>query len=144
MATHKIKPSTSFWIIGVIALIWNLLGVMAYLGQAFMPDEIKAALPEEQMNMLTNTPAWVTAAFAIAVWGGFLASMLLLARKKIAKRIFEISLLGIIVQLIYNFFIANGYEIYGATGLIMPVLTVLFGIYLIGHSKRCIRERLLT
>jgi hypothetical protein len=32
-----------------------------------MPEEIRATLPKEQLNMLNNTPAWVTAAFAIAV-----------------------------------------------------------------------------
>lgn len=31
----RTKPPIWFWIISVIALIWNLMGVMAYLGQAY-------------------------------------------------------------------------------------------------------------
>ncbi|UAM99934.1 hypothetical protein K8354_09075 [Polaribacter litorisediminis] len=144
MATHSVKASTSFWVIAVIAFIWNGFGVLAYLGNAFMSEEIKAALPKEQLNMLNNTPAWVTAAFAIAVWGGLLGSILLLARKKQAKRFFEISLLGLIVQLIYNFFIIDSVKIYGNTSVILPIITLAFAIFLIGHAKRCTKEDLLT
>ena len=82
------KPKTAFWIIAVIALIWNLMGVMAYLGQAYMTDETKALLPEAEKALYNNVPIWVTAAFAIAVFGGVLASIALLMRKQIAKLYF--------------------------------------------------------
>lgn len=144
MATHSVKASTSFWVIAVIAFIWNGFGVMAYLGNAFMTEEIRAALPKEQLNMLNNTPAWVTAAFAIAVWGGLLGSILLFVRKKQAKRLFEISFLGLIVQLIYNFIIIDSVKIYGNTSVILPIITFVFAIFLIGHAKRCIKADLLT
>ena len=80
----KKKPSTKFYIIAVLALIWNLMGVGAYLVQAFMTDEMIATLPEEQQaEFLVEHPAWYTALFALAVFGGALACILLLARKKI-------------------------------------------------------------
>ena len=143
MTTTTKKPTTMFWVIGIIALVWNALGVVAYLGQAFMTDEIKATIPEDQLAIIESTPAWATAAFAIAVWAGLLASLFLLIKKKIAKSVFIISLVGIIVQLIHNFFIANAMEAYGPGGLIMPILTVGFGLFLIWHSKKCINEGIL-
>ena len=85
--TNSTKPTTSYWIISVLALLWNLMGVAVYLGQALMTDDMKAMLPEDQLAIIENTPAWATAAFAIAVWFGLLACILLLARKKIAKTI---------------------------------------------------------
>lgn len=36
--TSTNRPKAAFWIIAVIALIQNLMGVMAYLGQAYMKD----------------------------------------------------------------------------------------------------------
>lgn len=143
MTTISNKPTNTFWVIGIIALFWNALGVMAYLGQAFITDEIKATIPENQLAIMENTPAWATAAFAIAVWGGLLASILLLMKKKLAKTVFIISFIGIIVQLIYNFFMANAIEAYGPGGLVMPVLTVGFALFLIWHSKRCINDGIL-
>jgi hypothetical protein len=59
------KPPTWFWIASILGLLWNALGVFAYLGQAYMTDEMKAALPEEQLQLMESTPAWVTAAFAM-------------------------------------------------------------------------------
>jgi hypothetical protein len=144
MSKHTIKPSSTFWKVAIIAFIWNLLGVLYFLGQTIMPNEIIAVLPKEQSTLFHNAPAWVTVAFAIAVWGGLLGCILLLLRKYSAKRVFVISFLGIIVYLIYHFFITKASYFYDITSLIIPILTVIIGIYLIGHSNRCIREGILN
>ena len=70
MSESTNKPSVGFWIIGVIALIWNLMGVFAYITQVNMTDEVIAALPDAERALYENVPAWVTGAFAIAVFGG--------------------------------------------------------------------------
>lgn len=69
------KPSTSFWIISALALLWNIMGVNAYLQQAFQTDSFKAMYNEEQLKMIAEAPAWATSAFAIAVFGGFFGSV---------------------------------------------------------------------
>ena len=81
MNTPSKKPTIRYWIIAVLALLWNTLGVIAYLRQAYMSDETLAALPEPNQLYYSNLPAWVTAAFAIAVFGGFLGAIGLLWRK---------------------------------------------------------------
>jgi hypothetical protein len=129
------KPKTAFWIIAVIALIWNLMGVMAYLGQAYMTDETKALLPEAEKALYNNVPIWVTAAFAIAVFGGVLASIALLMRKQIAKTLFLVSLIGILVQTIYNFFISAAMDLYGPGEIIMSTMVIVIGVYLYLYSK---------
>ncbi|PQJ78303.1 hypothetical protein [Polaribacter porphyrae] len=138
------KPSTSFWVIAVLAILWNLMGVMVYLGQAYMTEEMRSLMDKDQLAIIENAPAWAVAAFAIAVWVGLLSSILLIFRRKMAKVGFTISFIGIIIQLIYNFGIADAYSVYGASGLITPILTVAIGLYLISHSNRCIKLGLLT
>ena len=140
----KTKPSTKFWVIAVLAIIWNIMGAMSYLGQAYMTEDMRKLIPEDQFAIIENAPAWAVAAFAIAVWIGLLSSILLVLRKKVAKIGFIISFFGILVQLIYNFAIADAYSVYGNSGLIIPILTVVIGFYLIGHSQRCIKAGLLT
>lgn len=134
------KPSTSFWVISVIALLWNLMGVNAYIQQAFKTDSFKAMYNEEQLKMIAEAPAWATAAFAIAVFGGLIGSILLVRRKKIAKTIFIISLIGILVQMFYNFFIIDSMAIYGPGALVMPIMVILFAVFLIWYSKYCIQK----
>lgn len=125
-----------FWVIGIVALLWNLSGVYFYLQQAYMTEEDLLALPLEQQPLYENIPAWVTGAFAIAVFGGTLACILLLMRKKLATPLFLISLLAIIVQTTYNVFMSKAMEVYGPSGMIMPAMIVLAGIFLLWYSKK--------
>lgn len=131
MSESTNKPSVGFWVISVIALIWNLMGVLAYITQVNRSDEIIAALPEVE-----NVPIWVTGAFAIAVFGGTLGCVLLLLRKKMASIVFIVSLLGIIAQMTYNFMLNKTAEVYDSGGMIMPAMVVFFGAFLVWYTKQ--------
>lgn len=135
--TNSNKPNTLFWVIGVIALIWNAMGVMAYVAQAYMTDEMIAALPEAERALYEDIPAWYTAAFAIAVFAGVAACILLLMKKKFAKSVFLISLIGIIIQMFYNFFMSRAAEVYGPGGMVMPIMVIVIGVFLLLYSKKC-------
>ena len=144
MTKSKNKPSTSFWIIGIVALIWNLMGVFAYLQEAYMTAEDLAALPIEEQALYENIPAWVTAAFALAVFGGALACILLLLRKKLATFVFIISFVSILAQMTYNLLISKAMEVYGPGGMIMPIMVIVIGAYLIWYSKKMDAQGILT
>ena len=144
MSTSSTKPNTAFWIIGIVALLWNLMGVLAYIQQAYMTAEDLAALPADQQALYENVPAWVTAAFALAVFGGALGCILLLLRKKLATFVFIISFISILAQMTYNFFMSKAMEVYGPGGMIMPLMVVLIGGFLIWYSKKMERQGILT
>jgi len=133
--TATTKAPTWFKATAIIALIWNLLGVIAYLSQAFMPPELLEAMPEAERALFENTPAWVTAAFATAVWGGALGSLLLILRKSAAFQVFIISLIGIVAQLSWNLFFGKTMEVYGPGSMVMPIMVLLIGIYLVFFAK---------
>ena len=134
------KPSTSFWVISVIALLWNLMGVKAYLDQAYVTDSFKAMYNEEQLRMIAEAPSWATAAFAIAVFGGALGCVLLLLRKKLAKTVFIVSLIGILVQMYYNFFVIDSIAVYGPGAMAMPIMVILFAVFLIWYANFCTKK----
>jgi len=119
-----------FSIVAILALVWNLMGVVAYLMRAYRSDESVAALPEAEQAYLEAVPAWATAAFAFAVWGGALGSLALVLKKAWAYPVLIISVLGIAAQTIHSFFMANAMEIYGMMSLIMMIITLAIGLYL--------------
>ncbi len=130
MTNSTNKPTTVFWVIGIVALIWNIMGVMAYLAQAYMTDEALAAIPEAQRPLYENLPAWVTGAFAIAVFGGTLGSILLLFRKSAAYYLFIFSLLGVLVTMVYTLGVQFDFSLSEILGLIiMPIFASLFFIW---------------
>jgi hypothetical protein len=134
--TENNKPATWFWVISAIALIWNLMGVIAYLAQVTMSPEALQALPENERALLASTPAWSTGAFAIAVWGGALGSILLLLRRKLATSILILSFGGVIVQMVHAFFMSKSIEVYGPGGMVMPIMVLVIGIFLIWLSRK--------
>jgi hypothetical protein len=144
MTESKNKPTTSFWIIGIVALIWNLMGVFAYLQQAYMTAEDLAALPLDQQALYENVPAWVTAAFALAVFGGALGCILLLLRKKLATFVLIISFISILAQMSYNFFISKAMEVYGPGEMIMPAMVIIVGAFLVWYSKKMQTQGILS
>ncbi|MGK0427589.1 MAG: hypothetical protein ACJAUR_001702 [Ulvibacter sp.] len=131
----KNKPSSAFWMISVIALIWNIIGVIMYLIQAFTTDDMKALLPETEREMYDNKPAWATAAFAFAVFAGLFGSIGLLMRKKWTTALFLISLIGILIHQVYIFFVSGIMEGASASIMAMPILVTVIGVFLVLYSK---------
>ena len=69
------KPPLWFWIVSIIGLAWNGMGVNAYLQQAYNTENFREMYPPEQLEIVANQPAWLTATFAIAIFGGALGCL---------------------------------------------------------------------
>ncbi len=125
-----------FWVIAAAALLWNLMGVVAYIMQMTMSDETIATLPKNEQDLYINYPAWAAGAFALAVFGGACGAALLIARNKFAVPIFGLSLAGIAIQMFHSFVIANSIAVYGPGALLMPLMVVIIGVGLFVWSMK--------
>lgn len=129
------KPPVWFWIISGISLLWNLIGVMAFFMQISMKPEALQAMPENERALYTDIPAWTVVAFAIAVFGDTLGSILLLLKKKLATSVFAVSLVFTAAQMVYTIFISNLIAVRGSSSAIFPVIIVLVGAFLVWFSR---------
>ncbi len=75
-----------------------------------------------------------TAAFAIAVNAGVLGSLFLLLRKAWAVPMFVLSLVGVLVQNVHAFGLANGLEVWGTNALILPAIVLVISLVLLLYS----------
>lgn len=130
------KPILSFWIIGGAALVWNLIGFVFYLSDVTRSPEALAAFTEAQQAFLGSTPAWATAAYAIAVNAGVLGGLFLLLRKDWAVPAFIASLAGIVVQDIHAFVLSNGLEVWGTSSVYLPSLVLVIGAALLMYARQ--------
>jgi len=125
----------SFWVIGIAALIWNVLASVNYLMQ--MNPDIVASFPETHRAIIIGRPAWATGGFAVAVFGGSLGCLLLLLRKAVAFYFLIASLLGVIVTMVHTTDIARSTIKFSALEIfVMIVLPLLVAIFLAWYSKR--------
>jgi hypothetical protein len=125
----------SFWIICVVALIFNVMGVVNYFMQ--MNVDSLASFPESYRPIIEGRPAWATGGFAIAVFGGALGCLLLLLRKSAAFYVLIASLFGVIVTMMHIFGVTgfSSFEIW--MGVLIQLVVAAF---LIWYSKLAERK----
>jgi ribose/xylose/arabinose/galactoside ABC-type transport system permease subunit len=129
------------WVVGIIALLWNAIGAFDYLMTQTRNPSYMSAFPPEQLAWFYGLPAWVVAAWATAVWGGVLGSLLLLLRKRLAVPVFLVSLVAMVITTFQNWVLANAAEIFPDafsrvfTALIFAIAVGLF-FYARAMSKR--------
>lgn len=97
------KPPTWYWVVAVIAVLWACMGCAAYLMQVTMSPADMAALPKAQQDIWGMTPGWVLGAYAIAVWVGLAGAIALLLRRRIARSLYAVSLVAVIIQFGWTF-----------------------------------------
>jgi hypothetical protein len=122
----------SFWAIGAVALIWNVMGVINFFVQ--MNPDVLTAYRESERAIIEGRPAWTTGGFAIAVFGGALGCVLLLLRKSAAYYLFIASLLGVIVTMAHALGVGIDFGLGEILGIILIPLVV--AAFLIWYSKQ--------
>ena len=134
--------------VAILALLWNLFGVAAYLitvlGSRLVTPEMLEAMPEADraaaeasMAQLAATPSWVTGAFAVATFGGLLGSIFLLMKKNMAVPLFAVSLIALLIQDAYVLFLSET----SAGGLpILPIAVLVIAAFLLWLAMKARKD----
>ena len=122
--------------VAVLAVIWNLFGVLAYIGHVTLSPEALAAMPEAERALIESTPAWANGAFAIAVWAGVAGSILLLLRKSAAFVVLVTSFAGVLVQQVHTFGMSDALAVQGNAVLGMAGSIFVIALLLVVLAQR--------
>lgn len=129
----------SFWLISVVALLWNIGGAINYLMQTNL--EFVSTLPETHRAIIEGRPVWATGGFAIGVFGGAVGCLLLLLRKSTAIYVFIASLIGIILTMIHTVNVATSKIDFTLVEIfVMVLLPVIVAAMLIWYTKQAMRK----
>ena len=113
-----------FWVIAVVALLWNLMGCMILISEVFAKEAMMESFTDAQKEWSRSLPAWVYVVFAVSVGSGIAGSISLLQRKRLSLPLFVISCFAVMIQMVYTMLIAGGLQVMGPSGAIMPALVV--------------------
>ena len=125
-----------FRVAAIIALLWNILGCLAFVADLQLKPEDIAKLPEAQQALYASRPAWSIAATAIAVFGGTLGCIGLILKRKWAFVLLLLSLLGILGQDIAMFVLANAAEAAGSFAIVLQSVVLIVGVWLVLLSRK--------
>ena len=132
-SNRNVKTPWHLWLVGILGLLWSAMGAMDYFMTQTKNESYMSNFTPEQLAFFYSFPSWVVATWAIAVWGGVIGTLLLLAKKSIAVWILLASLLAMIITAIHNFGLSNGMEVMGEPFTLIftaVIFLVALGLYL--------------
>jgi hypothetical protein len=134
--THApVKTPWHIWLVGVIAVLFNSIGVFDFVMSMAQGAKYQASagMTPDQIAHYQQMPSWMTVVWAVGVFGAFLASILLLLRRKQALLVFILSLAAFVVNLLYTYVLTNGGAVMGQqmaiTSAVIAGLLVFFSWY---------------
>lgn len=124
--TAATAPRWITWV-GIAFLLWNIVGIGAFISQASMSSADIAALPPVQRDLWASMPGWAWAAYAVAVSLSAIGSVGLILRHWWAPLAYAISVIALLIQFSYPFLIAQGAQT-GMDMLAFPMFVVVMGV----------------
>ena len=142
MTEGTIKTPWHLWLVGVVAVLFNAIGVFDFVmsmaqGPAYMAS---AGMTPAQIDHYKDMPAWMTVDWAIGVFGALAGSVLILLRNKLAWPVLAVSLAAFLLSLAYTYLLTKGGEIMGSqmaiTSAIIAGLLAFFIWYAWAMTRR--------
>lgn len=135
MTQTPMKAPWHLWLVGLFALLFNAIGVFDFvMNLAQGPQYLASAgMTPEQVAHYQQMPGWMFVVWAVGVFGAFIASLLVLLRRRQAFAIFVVSLGAFLVSLLYHYVLTSGGAMMGTqmaiTSAAIAGLLVLFSAY---------------
>jgi hypothetical protein len=139
-----VKPPWHFWLIGVLALLWNSFGAFDYVMTETRNASYMSTFTPEQLTYFYTFPAWAVAIWALGVWSAVLASVLLLLRRRLAVPVFAMSLAAMVTSYIHNYVLTDGFKVMGGAGaLAFSGVIFLIGAALLIYTHKLSQRNVL-
>ncbi|MFL6548420.1 MAG: hypothetical protein ACJ8OJ_06965 [Povalibacter sp.] len=144
-STAVVKPPTWYWIVAILAVVWMLFGVMAWVMDLMMDEAALAKMTDAQRQLYATRPQWLFVVYAVAIFSGLAGAIGLVIRKSWAIPLFVVSLVAVVIQFGYTFMAMHAVELLGAgAALPFPLVIFLIGAALLWFSIRAKRSNWIT
>jgi len=140
----RARTPVHLWIVGVLALLWSLMGVVDYLATQTQWQPYMAAFTPEQLDYFYGFPVWMVAAWAFAVWCGFAGTLGLLLRRRWAVWMYAVSLAGLAISTVYQYVFTDAASILGRVAAIFTVVIWAVAIFLLLYARAMAKRGVLV
>ena len=134
--TKTLGTPWHLWLIGVIGLLWSLMGVISFMLTQMKVEAVMSQFPPQQRAYFESFPLWVVALWAISLFGSVIGCLLLLLKNRLA---FPVLLASVIAAVVFNLgglFLLGGMEVMRETGgLGFTVIPILFAAFLAYYAR---------
>ncbi|HET9510998.1 MAG TPA: hypothetical protein VFO80_07570 [Sphingomonas sp.] len=132
----RTKAPAWFWIVAVLLTLWGAMGVFACIQQFRLGADAMGPADDYYRALYAALPAWYNIVYAVATGLGFIGSVALLLRSRLARPLFLVSLIAVIIQFGWLFATTDMIAVRGfavAAGFPIFILVVaVFQVWLTG------------
>ncbi|USU05024.1 hypothetical protein NF699_18660 [Sphingomonadaceae bacterium OTU29LAMAA1] len=136
---HKPIPGW-FRVIAVMLTIWGVVGVFACVQQFRLGAEAMGPADDYYRRLYATFPAWYNWIYAVATGSGLLAALALLFGSRLARPLFVVSLIAIVVQFGWLFLATDIIAVRGVAQVVpfpaFIAMVATFGVWLSDHAGR--------
>ena len=130
MTTVRIAPPAWFWIVAGVLLLWGLIGFAGFVADRLMSPSQLAQMSDYDRRFYSERPAWTIWAYGVATVSGLFGAVLLLARQRLARPVWVVSLIFAILLFGY---ILSATDIIAAKGFLgaagFPIVIAAIGAF---------------
>ena len=123
-----------FTVAATASLLFMALGCATYILHVTSDP---ASLPLDRRAAAEAQPAWVTAAYAIAVWAGLVGALLLLLRRRLAEPLLLLSVIAVVVWLAGLLLVAELRRAIATNDIAVAVVVALITGTIWSFARRC-------
>ena len=138
----RFTTPTPLWfrIVALVLVIWGAVGVFACVQQVRLGADAMGPADDYYRRLYAGFPIWYNAVYALATGTGLLAALALLFGSALARPLFAVSLVAVLVQFGWLFAATDIVAVRGAAQVVpFPVFiaaVAAFGVWLAGHGQR--------
>lgn len=144
-ASSGAKVPWHFWVVGLVGILWNAFGCIDYTmtkiqGEVWLRS---MGMTDAQITSFNAMPAWMTAVWAIGVWGAMAGTALLLLRNRLSVPVFLVSLLAYVMSLVYAYGLSDQAATMPEGTWIMQAVILVGCIFFVWYSRMMAKRGLL-
>ncbi len=132
------RTPVHLWIVGIVALLWNMIGVTDYvMMRTRNADYFRAVMPDlnlaDALGYMDSMSLLASAGWALGVWGALIGTLLLLARSRHAVVAYLVSLVGAVIAFAFQF--TGPTPPPGMDDPVVPVVVTVIAIALLLYAR---------
>jgi hypothetical protein len=137
---YSTQPKMWFWIVTILFLLWNLMGVGAWSAEAMASsDAFMDGYTQEQIDFYKSYPSWYTWAYGVAVSAGLFACISLVFKKKQAVLLALLSFIAVIICRVYEITV-DAWSMMMTADKVLMIMVAIFSV-LLWLFARSVRQK---
>lgn len=124
-------------VVAVVLILWGIAGVFAFYQHATVGPDAMPGATDYDRAFYRARPLWFDMVYLAAVGGGFLGSIALLLRSRLAISLYVVSLIAVLIQFGYVFLATDLIAVKGAAETVpFPIVILAVALFQLWLARR--------